>query len=98
MGRHLDGSAGLISPTGRLASAFSTTPTTPPTLSTPAMNSNRRNRRQTAIDNPQTAWKVRLPDGTMAAFSEFNRALAISDAVRQGSRRLPHQVGFILQA
>jgi hypothetical protein len=44
------------------------------------MNSSRRR----AIANPEATYKVRLADGTMAAFPSFARALAVSHAIIGG--------------
>ena len=58
------------------------------------MNSTRR--RQVA--NPEAAYKVRLPDGTMATFATFERALAVSYAITGPNikRYRETQPGYIL--
>lgn len=84
---------------GRLAPAFLTTPTRTPTINPvtpPAMNSTARRRRQVA--NPEAVYKVRLPDGTMATFATFERALAVAYAITGANvmRYRETQPGYIL--
>lgn len=60
------------------------------------MNSARRSNTRRSAENPEALYRVRLPDGTMAAFPTLSRATAVSAVIRSGSCRFPHQVGYIL--
>lgn len=60
------------------------------------MNNSSRRR---VIANPETVYRVRLMDGTMAQFPTFDRALAVSHAIVGGpiaKACRDTQPGFIL--
>jgi len=61
-------------------------------------NSSRRTARTARAIANQTAYKVRLEDGTMASFPTFARALAVSSAITGANvmRYRETQPGYIL--